>query len=96
MRDEPPTTEDQNGTSPTPFTEDKLNDLLVPVEPYLENRIQEFGLEGEETMVQTPSLSEKLLERSGKIDYKFVIKKDEKEPSDEQKEHPWTEVRLLL
>ena len=49
-------------------------------------------MEGEETMVTTPSLSEKLLERSGKIDYKFVIKKDEKEPSDEQKEHPWAEV----
>ena len=71
--------------------ETKLNDLLVPVEPYLENRIQEFGPNGEEQFVQSVSIGEKLLDRAGKIDYKFVIDKEvgeEKEPQ----QHPWTDV----
>ena len=45
MRDEPPAPEDQNGTSPTiPLIDDKLNELLVPVEPYLENRYVKYSV----------------------------------------------------
>lgn len=90
MRDEQFST---NGslTDPDPAMESRLNDLLVPVEPYLENRIQEFGPNGEEQFVQNISIGEKLLERAGKIDYKFVIDKEVKEET-EPKPHPWTEV----
>lgn len=69
----------------------KLNELLVPVEPYLESRIQEFGLSGEESYVQSVSLGDKLLSQAGKIDYKFVINKGDKTETG-PKEHPWTEV----
>ena len=96
MRDEQFTT---NGTQndedmPDNMTEDierRLNDMLVPVEPYLENRIQEFGPNGEEQFIQNISIGEKLLDRAGKIDYKFVIDK-EVEGDKEPQQHPWTEV----
>lgn len=84
----------QDPTSDTMGTiamETKLNDLLVPVEPYLENRIQEFGPNGEEHFVQSVSIGEKLLDRAGKIDYKFVID-NTGEDNSAPKEHPWSEV----
>ena len=84
-----------NGTLMSDNSEEverKLNDLLVPVEPYLENRVQEFGPNGEEQFVQNVSIGEKLLDRAGKIDYKFVIDKDNEHKEKEPQQHPWTEV----
>ena len=100
MKDEQFSSETNNGTlndihpannNAQNTVEVKLNDLLVPVEPYLENRIQEFGPNGEENFVQNISMGEKLLDRAGKIDYKFVIDDNEEEKC-APAEQPWGEV----
>lgn len=41
-----------NNDKVEPSVEETLDNLMVPVEPYLENKIHEFGMNGEEQYVQ--------------------------------------------